>query len=328
MGGEAPIADAALWKQACALRREYWGNTVFLRGIVEFSNHCRQNCLYCGLRRSNTALARYRLQAAQILDCARAIKSLGLGTVVLQAGEDPDFSADALAEIIHRIKSELGLAVTLSLGEWSWAVYARWREAGADRYLLKLETTDAGLYARLRPGRTLGEREKALEDLRSLDYELGTGLISGLPGQDAVALHRGIESIARLQPDMFSIGPFQPHPQTPLHSAAAGAAEEALGGMAYARTLAPAAHIPVTSALGLSGNHMRLTGLAVGNVLMPSFTPSDIRANYSIYPGKNAESASPAQRAAQFIQLIRQGGFQPGQGQGGAWRLQNKELNG
>ncbi len=323
----SPIADAGLWKQACCLRKQYWGNKVFLRGIIEFSNHCRQNCLYCGLRRSNSTLFRYRLSKQQIWECAGAVKRLGFGTVVLQAGEDPGFSIESIAEIVCKIKTDLNLAVTLSLGEWDAGAYSCWREAGADRYLLKLETMDEELYARMRPGKSLVQRENALQELRKLGYEVGSGLICGLPGQTGDSLKQGIQTLSRLKPDMFSIGPFQPHPQTPLCSAAPGSPEETLEAMAYARTLAPAAHIPVTSALGLYGNTTRLTALAVGNVLMPSLTPQSIRASYSIYPGKNAEAHDPEQRAAQFTHMLLQAGFQPGQGPGGAWRLQNDSEN-
>ncbi|MBQ4132224.1 MAG: [Desulfovibrionaceae bacterium] len=319
------LPDAGLWNRACRLRRQYWGNTVFLRGIIELSNHCRQNCLYCGLRRSNLKISRYRLSGSQIWNCAMAVKRLGFGTVVLQAGEDPGVSAEDIAQIVKKIKTELKLAVTLSLGEWEYETYALWRKAGADRYLLKLETTDEALYAQMRPGRTLTQREQALNQLRDLGYEVGTGLICALPGQSRGALNKGIEKIARFRPDMLSIGPFQPHPQTPLHSEPAGTAAETLEAMAHARILAPYAHIPVTSALGLHGNTTRLAALAVGNVLMPSLTPADIRASYSIYPGKNAEETEPEQRAAQFVQMLTENGFQPGQGPGEAWRLQNSK---
>ncbi|MDR2892221.1 MAG: radical SAM protein [Deltaproteobacteria bacterium] len=350
--------DRALWAQASALRREYWSNSVFLRGIVEFSSHCRQNCLYCGLRNSNKKLPRYRLERTAILQAAGQVQKLGFGTLVLQAGEDDTYPAGELAEIIAEIKGELGLAVTISLGERSEADYRLWRKAGADRYLLKLETLNARLYARLRPGNRLEDRLNCLRHLADLGYETGTGLIAGLPSlaalnaMDAPAnnhanpkaestvetgsdpanpktastvetgaeLDESIARLAELKPDMLSISPFVPHPDTPLHAFPACAPSVALRCMAVARLHMPYAHIPVTSALGLAGDQMRLTALAVGDVLMPSLTPEEVREAYAIYPGKNAQHDDPLQRAAAMRDLVKSSDFAIGAGAGGAWR--------
>ncbi len=316
------VVDTTLWEQACTLRRRYWRNTVFLRGIVEFSSHCRQNCLYCGLRRDNAGLMRYRMHAEDIFRAAAAVRALGFGTVVLQSGEDPLYSAGELAGIIRRIKEELQLAVTLSLGERDAGDYALWREAGADRYLLKLETLDADLYARLRPGRTLSERQRALETLQALGYETGTGLIAGLPGESTAQWSQAIARMGDFAPDMLSISPFVPHPDTPLGGLPACSAELAMQAMAMARIAVPTAHIPVTSALGLQGDAVRLAALQVGNVLMPSLTPQTVRAAYAIYPGKNEQAEPPWQRAAAIRDLIVAAGYDVPPQVGMAWRLQ------
>lgn len=375
-GSFLPPEDLPLWDEARALRERYWGRKVFLRGIVELSNHCRQNCLYCGLRRDNAALARYRMDLDDVFAAAETVKRLGFGTVVLQAGEDPGLTPRALAGLVMRIKRDLGLAVTLSLGEWEPSVYALWRKSGADRYLLKLETPDESLYARLRPGRTLEERVNALRILADLGYETGSGFITGLPdgtdcppaGTDGSSGHpetpavcsdaihngtgasfacststpgcsgsapgyanslldAGFDLLATLQPDMVSLGPFVPHPGTPLGNHFPGSAAESLRAMAKARVRIPAAHIPVTSALGLHGDAMRLAALEVGNVLMPSLTPESVRDGYAIYPGKNADERSPEVRAAAFRPLLEGAGFTVSPGSGGAWRLIKRRVS-
>lgn len=313
--------DDSLWEEAGALRRQYWGQTVFLRGIVEFSNHCKQNCLYCGLRRDNTALVRYRMDSDAVFRSARSVKSLGFGTVVLQSGEDPAWPAEDMADLVRRIKSELQLAVTLSLGEREESDYRLWREAGADRYLLKLETLDPSLYSLLRPGRQLEERLEALQRLQGLGYETGTGLIAGLPGENASGLENSIAALAEYAPDMVSISPFTPHPATPFGRHPGFGVPETLHCMALARIHMPESHIPVTSALGLHGDAVRLTALQVGNVLMPSLTPEDLREAYAIYEGKNVQNKMPEVRAAHMRDMLLEAGFTIGSGPGEAWRL-------
>ena len=312
--------NSATWQQACSLRRQYWGDAVFLRGIIEFSNYCRQNCLYCGLRRDNAGLPRYRLTPEAILAAAADIAALGLGTVVLQSGEDPHYDGSALASIISAVKMRFGLAVTLSVGERDAADYALWREAGADRYLLKMESFDQSLHERLRPGCSPAARLRAFESLASLGYETGTGLIAGLPGETPELAERDMAALARLRADMISISPFTPHPDTPLGTYPACPPETALHRMALARIAAPSAHIPVTSALGLHGDAMRLRGLEVGDVLMPSFTPENVRAAYAVYPGKNAAATPPLERAAAMKAMLLEYGFSLPSGPGGAWR--------
>ena len=314
------MPDEQAWRQACALRRQHWGDAVFLRGIIEFSNYCKQNCLYCGLRRDNAKLARYRLTPEAILAATADIAALGIGTVVLQSGEDPHYDGPALAKIIRAVKERFGLAITLSVGERDVADYALWREAGADRYLLKMESFDQSLHARLRPGCSPDARLRAYEHLASLDYETGTGLIAGLPGETPDSAEQDMAELARLQADMISISPFIPHPDTPLGAHPACPPTTVLHRMALARIATPRAHIPVTSALALHGDAMRLQGLEVGDVLMPSLTPENVRAAYAIYPGKNAAPTPPKERAAAMQATLLEHGFSLPSGPGEAWR--------
>lgn len=317
--------DAALWQKAVALRQQTWGNAVFLRGIVEFSNHCEQNCLYCGLRRDNLRVRRYRMDAAQIMQAAKQVRDLGIGTLVLQSGEDRHYSGNAVARLVERVSTELGLAVTLSLGERSRQDFAAWRTAGAARYLLKAETFDEQVYARLRPGKTLAQRLRAYEQLAGLGYECGSGLIGGLPGETVEQNCRNLEQLAALQADMLSISPFIPHPDTPLKCQPAQTTENSLRLMALARVLVPRAHMPVTSALGLQGDAVRLKALEIADVLMPSLTPQTVRGDYAIYPGKNASDQMPPERARAMQSMLRSHGFCLPAGPGGAWRLEHKE---
>ncbi len=314
--------DADLWAAACKAREQYWGRAVYLRGIIEFSNYCTQNCLYCGLRRDNRTLSRYALPEAVILAAAEQIKELGMGTVVLQAGEDYAFPATDLARLISQIKNNLGLAVTLSLGERPERDYALWREHGADRYLLKLETVEQDLYAQLRPGRRLAERLRCLACLRELGYETGSGLIVGLPGEKEDSITRGLDQLAELDLDMVSISPFVPAPGTPLAKAAPCALDTILTVMAQTRLRMPKAHIPVTSALSLHGEPVRRLALNVGNVLMPSLTPEAVRESYAIYAGKNQDGTDPRARAVNIINNLSAVGFTLPDGPGSAWRLQ------
>ena len=323
----ADAHDDALLLQARRMREDFWGNNVFLRGIVEFSNYCRQNCLYCGLRRDNKNLKRYRLGPDEIFQAAAMVKSLGIGTVVLQSGEDTEYSGSDVARLVEKIKNSLGLAVTLSLGEREKADYAMWKNAGADRYLLKAETFSETRHNNLRPGAGLARRLESLRHLAVLDYECGSGIIGGLPGETPETLAFDLEQLAALKMDMISISPFTPHPDTPLRNHPPCGVDETLRMMAFARLMTPSAHIPVTSALGLHGDATRLRGLAIGDVLMHSFTPAEVRADYFIYPGKNTGTEAPAERTQTIINMLVRHGFSLPGGPGGAWRRQRNGSN-
>jgi len=286
-GSEEPGRGDALFRAADEVRRRYVGDEVHLRGIIEFSNHCVRNCHYCGLRAGNRSLARYRMTPAEMVAIAERAAGLGLGTVVLQSGEDPYWDAQKLAAVIGEIKRRTGLAVTLSVGDRPREDYARWREAGADRYLLKHETADPDLFRRLRPGTTLGGRLQCLRDLRELGYQVGSGNMVGLPGQTLASLADDIVLLQELDVEMAGIGPFLPHPQTPLWRAQPGSVDLTLRVLAVARLALPWAHLPATTALGTADPEGRQKALRCGaNVIMPNVGPTEYRPLYQIYPGK------------------------------------------
>lgn len=280
-------ARETLFPAADAARETGVGDEIFLRGIIEFSNVCVQECLYCGLRRSNVQLRRYRMQEGEILSAARRVRDEGIGTVVLQSGEDPYFTPDRLCSLLKRVKEETELAITLSIGERTREEYRVFRESGADRYLLKFETASEQLYRRLRPGRRLHDRLRCLTDLRELGYEVGTGNIVGLPDQSPQALADDLLLMKGLDADMLGIGPFLPHPQTPLSAAPVGDLFMTLKVLAVARLLMKTANLPATTALGVLDAEGRTRALEGGaNVVMPDFTPPLYRRHYEIYPGR------------------------------------------
>lgn len=240
------------------------GRQVHVRGIIEFSNYCRQDCLYCGLRRSNAQLRRYRMSPEQIVEAAAfALEFHGFGTIVLQSGEDPGYPADAIAYVVKAIR-QLGPAVTLSVGQRPYEDYELWRKAGADRFLLKFETSDPNLFKELNPSTTLDERLQCLMNLRKLGYQIGTGIILGLPGQTRQMIICDLLLLKELDPEMVSVGPFIPHPGTPLGKAGATAKRDparliraTLRAVALSRLMVPLAHIPATTALGVIGKGSR-----------------------------------------------------------------------
>lgn len=282
----------ALFDRADAVRRQHMGDAVFLRGIIEFSNVCRNDCLYCGIRASNANLTRYRLDAEDILAVARRMIGFGQTTVVLQSGEAPSREGDAaLGRIIARIKSETELAVTVSVGNRPRAVYAHWRDCGMDRYLLRFETSDPALFARLHPDCTLAERLRCLDDLRALDVQAGGGFMIGLPGETLDILADNILLCRDLALDMIGVGPFLPHPDTPLGvSLNAYALDPDMHFVALAalRLVNPQAHIPATTAFDalLPGTGRNLALTRGANVFMPNATPAEQRGHYLLYPDK------------------------------------------
>lgn len=274
------------------IRREYVGDGVLLRGIIEFSNLCRNACMYCGLNRHNARLTRYRLTREEILAAAGNIRRSRVKTVVLQSGEEDNLDAGWLRQIIEEIKSNFDMAVTLSVGERRREDYESWKEAGADRYLLKIETSDAGLYRELHLGMSFENRIRCLRDLAELGYQTGSGNIVGLKGQTLASLAGDIRFFKQGNFDMISISPFIPHPQTALGNEPAGDLMMTLKMTALARIVSRNAHIPATTAIGsLHGRDERPKALAAGaNVLMPNFTPAPYRRYYEIYPNKRCVS--------------------------------------
>lgn len=281
----SPDAES-LFQAADRVREKYVGNQVELRGLVEFSNICKQNCLYCGLRRDNQQVDRYRLEAEIILEFGCRAAELGYKTLVLQSGEDDFFTAERLGPILSELK-KLGVALTLSVGEKSRDEYEAFRKAGADRYLLRIETTDKVLYEKLDPGMSWDNRLRCLKDLKQLGYEVGTGSMVGLPGQTVESLAQDLLFFQELDVDMVGIGPFIPNPDTPLADAGGGTFDLACRMMALTRLLLPEANIPATTAMEALQPEGRTIALQRGaNVVMPNVTDTDYRKMYLLYPGK------------------------------------------
>ncbi len=294
--------DRELFQKADEVREKHCGDKVHLRGVIEFSNYCRRDCLYCGLRRSNTCLHRYRMALSEIFKTAKVAKSFNLKTVVLQSGEDPAYKAEDLYLLIKRIKKELNLAVTLCIGERQWQEYKMMKEAGADRYLLKHETADPSLYKRLHPDLFYEDRLKCLKLLKDLGYQVGSGNMVGLPGQSVESLAEDILLYKELDVDMVGIGPFIPHPDTPLKEAPVGDINMVLKVIAITRIVTRDAHIPATTAVGTIDPLGRQKALQCGaNVIMPNITPTKYRKDYQIYPNKICifEDASDCQTCIQ-----------------------------
>lgn len=287
LAAERPEEVQALFDVADGVRRRYVGDDIYLRGLIEFSNVCRRSCLYCGLRAPNAKVERYRMPIAEIVETAERAYHLGFRTVVLQSGEDPWYTVERMCEIIRSIKSRVDLAVTLSIGERPREEYAAMKEAGADRYLLRHEAADAGLYASLHPDLRYEERLRCLRWLRELGYQVGAGSMVGLPGQTLEMLAKDILILRELEVDMVGIGPFIPNPETPLGSAPRGSVEMTLKMVALARIVTREALIPVTTALAsIDPLGREKAFLAGANVVMPNVTPLKYRAEYRIYPNK------------------------------------------
>lgn len=326
-----PAKLESLWEAADAVRREAVGDAVHLRGLLEISNHCVRRCAYCGLAADNLGMARYRMSGDEILACAREAFGYGYGTVVMQAGEDYGIEAGWLADVIGRIKAELPLAVTLSMGERPFEELKLWKDAGADRYLLRFETSDPELYQHIHPplgGQTL-DRFDILKHLRGLGYETGSGVMIGIPGQSYTTLARDIDMFRRYDLDMVGVGPYIANPLTPLGrgeiTPAIAAADQVPNTelmtykvIALTRLVCPQANIPSTTALAtINKTSGRELGLARGaNVVMPNVTPVEYRTKYEIYPGKACLNETARQCQGCLAARIASIGRTVGKGQG------------
>ncbi len=307
------LSDASeckqLFQRADAVRKQYCGDEIHLRGIIEFSNFCRRNCDYCGLRRSNSNLPRYRLQPDEIIITATEIAQLGIQTVVLQSGEDRFYTAELVAEIISSIKQRAKIAITLSLGERSFSDYLLWFQAGADRYLLKHETINPELYRQVHSDMNYQERLRCLSDLKTIGYQVGAGNMIGLPGQTTADIADDILFLQTFAADMAGIGPFIPNPDTPLAEATAGNVMQTLITLAVARIVLKNTHLPTTTALATLAKDGRKLGLRCGaNVIMANFTPLPYRQFYQIYPGKVTSGQTSAEIANYWRHFIHQVG--------------------
>lgn len=307
---EDSLRDGLL-SAADKVRHDFVGDAVHLRGLIEFSNICQNNCLYCGLRRDNHNIKRYRMTPDQIVDLANQAATQGFKTIVLQSGEDLWFTPERMANIIREIKKN-DVAVTLSIGEKTFDEYQAYKHAGADRYLIRIETTDQDLYHRLDPGMSWEKRKQCLDDLRRLGYEVGSGIMVGLPGQRIESIADDLLFFKQLKIDMAGIGPFIPHPDTPLKNEQGRAFELSLRTMAVMRLLLPDINIPATTAMEALNPNGRILALQSGaNVIMPNVSGEEYKKLYTLYPGK------PSVQYMDIIQKINAIGRTIGTGYGG-----------
>ena len=298
-------AEALLAQRAAAVRQQVYGRDVFIRGLIEFTNYCRNDCFYCGIRRSNACAQRYRLTREEILACCRAGYGLGFRTFVLQGGEDPFFTTERLAELVRAIKRAYpDCAVTLSVGEKDRATYQAWFDAGADRYLLRHETADEGLYRRLHPEElSLQNRMRCLRDLKDIGYQVGCGFMVGAPFQTPEMLLKDLRFLQSFQPHMVGIGPFIPHRDTPFRDCPPGTAQMTLRLLAIIRLMLPHVLLPATTALGTVQSDGRQRGMGYGaNVVMPNLSPLSVRKKYALYDNK----ISTGEEAAESVALLKQ----------------------
>lgn len=287
-----------LAKEACRVRDEVYGNQVYIRGLIEISNFCRNDCFYCGIRRSNKKCDRYRLTKEDILSCCEEGYSLGFRTFVLQGGEDGYYTDAVMCDIVKEIKSRFpDCAVTLSLGERSRESYQKLFDAGADRYLLRHETADAEHYSLLHPTELILEnRMKCLKDLRDIGFQVGAGFMVGSPFQTAEHLAKDLCFIADFKPDMCGIGPFVPHSDTPFGGYPTGSAVLTCFLLSVIRIIHPTVLLPATTALGTILPKGRELGILSGaNVVMPNLSPATERKKYSLYNNKLSDGAESAQ---------------------------------
>ncbi len=311
-------ARELLFDYARKTRSRYYGDRVFMRGLIEFSNICSRNCVYCGIRASNKGVDRYRLTKDEILDCCREGYELGYRTFVLQSGEDGWYTAQKVADIVSSIKELFpDVAVTLSLGERSYEDYKMWIKAGADRYLLRHETASEQLYKRLHPDGDFHNRRRCLYSLKELGFQVGAGFMVGLPGQRIRDLVEDVYFVKELNADMVGIGPFIPASGTPLGREKAGKVEDVLVMLALTRLMIPKILMPATTAMGTLDPKGREKALKAGaNVVMPNLSPIGIKSKYQLYDNKICTGDESAHCRACIEKRINSIGMQVDMGRG------------
>lgn len=319
-----------LYSKADSVRREMMGDEVYIRGIVEFSNTCVNNCLYCGIRASNRNVRRYSMTIEEIMEAALSMEKSNLSTIVLQSGEIPGIKDDEIAQIIRRIKKETSLAVTISVGNRTKETYRLWQDCGMDRYFLRFETSDPKLFSKLHPGCTLKERLVCLDDLRDLGIQTGSGFMIGLPGETLDVLVGNILLCREFDLDMIGIGPYIPHPDTPLRdtvNAYESNPETFFKALAVLRLFNPDAHIPATTAFDavFPGEGRTLALQRGANIFMPNNTPVKYRKDYLLYPGKPGVDEEPEQCLEGAIVRIKTLGRSLGKGPGHSIKTRPKE---
>lgn len=287
--------DELIFSMADEIRKNFVGDEVHLRGLIEFSNICKCNCKYCGLRCENKFIDRYRISPEDIINYAKNAVQMGYKTIVLQSGEDEFYSREVMCKIITEIK-ELDVALTLSIGERTFDDFKAFRDCGADRYLIRIETTDKNLYKFMHPRMDFENRIRCLKDLKNLGYEVGTGCLVGLPEQTIESLADDILFFKEIDADMVGIGPFIAHQNTPLKDFTNGSFNLALKVMALTRIMLKNINIPATTAMETLNPNGRIIALQSGaNVVMPNVTTTEYRAKYEIYPNKICINENPSQ---------------------------------
>ncbi len=309
---ESAEYDALLFERADKVRREVYGDEVYIRGLIEISNYCKNNCLYCGIRCGNTNPLRYRLTPEDILECCAEGYTLGFRTFVLQGGEDPYYTDELLEGLLREIKGRYpDCAVTLSLGERSFESYKKLREAGADRYLLRHETATDSHYSQLHPETMLlSNRKECLFNLKKLGFQVGSGFMVGSPYQTTAHLIADLRFLQELQPHMIGIGPFISHSETPLAGFENGSVELTVRLVAILRLMFPHALLPATTALGTLHPKGREMALKAGaNVVMPNLSPKAVRKLYEIYENKLATGEEAAESVANLTKQVEKAGY-------------------
>jgi biotin synthase len=315
------IARERLYREADAVRKRSVGDEIFLRGIIEITNHCRNDCRYCGIRRSRST-TRYRISEKEIVGISCRLSGLGVTTVVLQGGEDGYFSRERVGTLLRRIKRETSLAVTLSLGEQDADTFRYWQQEGMDRYFLRFETSQSRLFRQAHPDGTLAQRMRCLHTLKKLGIQTGSGFLMGLPGQTLEGLAADILVCTGLELDMIGVGPFIPHPATPYGEGKNPFDEDIFPkAVAILRLLNPYSHIPATTGFDavVSGSRLRLLQQGA-NVFMPNATPLRYRHRYDLYPGKPGVDVPLEEAVVHLREELRRIGRCLGDGPGHAIR--------
>ncbi len=305
--------DTELFARADEVRRQVYGEDVFIRGLIEISNYCKNDCLYCGIRRSNKKIVRYRLEKEEILACCDRGYELGFRTFVLQGGEDGYYTDERLCEIVRAVRRKYpDCAITLSVGERAKESYEKLMGAGAERYLLRHETSNEAHYQKLHPRElSLENRKQCLWELKELGYQVGSGFMVGSPYQSTEHLIEDLRFLQDLRPAMIGIGPFVPHKDTPFGRAKEGSLELTLRMIAILRLMFPYALIPATTALGTIHPYGRELGLKAGaNVVMPNLSPMETRKLYELYDNKIFLGAESAQGLAELKKRVQEAGYQ------------------
>ena len=302
-----------LFEQAREVREIHYGKDVYIRGLIEFTNYCKNDCLYCGIRKSNKNADRYRLTKEDVLSCCKKGYELGFRTFVLQGGEDGHFSDEKVVDLVKSIKEQYpDCAITLSIGEKSLESYQKYYDAGADRYLLRHETYDHNHYAKLHPEiLSAKNRQQCLWDLKKVGYQVGTGFMVGSPFQTAEHLADDMMFIKELNPQMVGIGPFVPHHDTPFGNEAGGTLELTLFMLGLLRLMLPKVLLPATTALGTIDPNGRELGILAGaNVVMPNLSPENVREKYLLYDNKICTGDEAAESLANLNKRMKNIGYQ------------------